>query len=98
MSQEVTEVREETIDTWFNLSSATGAVCNIYTLRGGAFRDPQDAEARAVRATAARALGQCTSSANARGFYITEALQIEGQLLVDGRPMTLARALRLDRQ
>lgn len=51
--------------------------------------DPQDAEARAVRATAARALGQRTSSANARGFYITEALQLDGQLLVEGRPMTL---------
>jgi alkyl sulfatase BDS1-like metallo-beta-lactamase superfamily hydrolase len=51
--------------------------------------DPQDAEARAVRATAARALGQRTTSANARGFYITEALQIEGQLLVQGQPMTL---------
>ena len=51
--------------------------------------DPQDAEARAVRATAARALGQRTTSANARGFYITEALQIEGQLLVEGQPATL---------
>jgi len=51
--------------------------------------DPQDAEARAVRATAARALGQRTTSANARGFYITEALQIEGQLLVQGQPATL---------
>jgi len=51
--------------------------------------DPQDAESRAVRATAARALGQRTTSANARGFYITEALQIEGQLLVQGQPATL---------
>ena len=51
--------------------------------------DPQDAEARAARATAARALGQRTTSANARGFYITEALQIEGQLKVEGQPMTL---------
>jgi len=52
--------------------------------------DPQDAEARAARATAARALGQRTTSANARGFYITEALQIEGQLKVEGQPVTLA--------
>jgi alkyl sulfatase BDS1-like metallo-beta-lactamase superfamily hydrolase len=51
--------------------------------------DPQDAEARTARATAARALGQRTTSANARGFYITEALQIEGKLLVQGRPATL---------
>jgi len=51
--------------------------------------DPQDAEARAARATAARALGQRTTSANARGFYITEALQIEGQLKVEGQPVTL---------
>ncbi|MCC6778736.1 MAG: MBL fold metallo-hydrolase [Hyphomicrobiales bacterium] len=51
--------------------------------------DPQDAAARAARATAARALGQRTTSANARGFYITEALQIDGQLKVEGQPMTL---------
>jgi alkyl sulfatase BDS1-like metallo-beta-lactamase superfamily hydrolase len=51
--------------------------------------DPADAEARKTRAAAARALGQRTSSANARGFYITEALQLEGGLLVEGRPMTL---------
>ncbi len=51
--------------------------------------DPQDAEARAVRSTASRALGQRTTSANARGFYLTEALQIEGKLLVNGQPMTL---------
>jgi alkyl sulfatase BDS1-like metallo-beta-lactamase superfamily hydrolase len=51
--------------------------------------DPADSQARSVRATAARALGQRTTSANARGFYLTEALQIEGQLMVDGRPMTL---------
>jgi len=51
--------------------------------------DPADAEARRVRADSARALGQHTTSANARGFYITEALQIEGQLKVEGQPMTL---------
>lgn len=51
--------------------------------------DPTDAEARRVRADSARALGQRTTSANARGFYITEALQLEGQLKVEGQPMTL---------
>lgn len=51
--------------------------------------DPADTAARKVRATAARALGQRTASANARGFYITEALQIEGQLKVQGQPVTL---------
>ena len=51
--------------------------------------DPADASARKVRAEAARALGQRTDSANARGFYITEALQLEGRLKVEGRPMTL---------
>jgi len=51
--------------------------------------DPADAEARRVRADSARALGQRTTSANARGFYITEALQIEGGLKVQGQPMTL---------
>jgi alkyl sulfatase BDS1-like metallo-beta-lactamase superfamily hydrolase len=51
--------------------------------------DPADAQAREARAKSARALGQRTTSANARGFYLTEALQIEGQLKVDGQPMTL---------
>jgi len=51
--------------------------------------DPADAAARNVRATAARALGQRTDSANARGFYITEALQMEGKLLMQGQPVTL---------
>lgn len=51
--------------------------------------DPEDTAARKARATAARALGQRTTSTNARGFYITEALQIEGQLKVQGQPMTL---------
>jgi len=51
--------------------------------------DPADAEARRVRADSARALGQRTTSANARGFYMTEALQIEGRMKVEGQPMTL---------
>jgi alkyl sulfatase BDS1-like metallo-beta-lactamase superfamily hydrolase len=50
--------------------------------------DPADPAARQARATAARALGQRTDSANARGFYITEALQIEGKLLMQGQPVT----------
>ena len=51
--------------------------------------DPADAGARKARATAARALGQRTDSANARGFYITEALQLEGRMLADGQPVTV---------
>ena len=51
--------------------------------------DPADAEARQLRAAAARQLGQRTTSANARGFYLTEALQLEGGLKVQGQPMTL---------
>ena len=51
--------------------------------------DPADAAARKTRATAARALGQRTDSANARGFYITEALQMDGKLLMQGQPVTL---------
>jgi alkyl sulfatase BDS1-like metallo-beta-lactamase superfamily hydrolase len=51
--------------------------------------DPADATARQARATAARALGQRTDAANARGFYITEALQMEGKLLVQGQPQTM---------
>jgi alkyl sulfatase BDS1-like metallo-beta-lactamase superfamily hydrolase len=51
--------------------------------------DPTNATVRKIRATAARALGQRTDSANARGFYITEALQMEGKLLMQGQPVTL---------
>lgn len=51
--------------------------------------DPNNKAVRTIRAEAARALGQRTTSANARGFYITEALQLEGQLKVNGHPMNL---------
>jgi len=51
--------------------------------------DPADTDAQKLRAAAARALGQRTRSANARGFYLTEALQLEGGLKVQGQPMTL---------
>ena len=58
--------------------------------------DPADQAAREARIVAARALGQRTTSANARGFYITEALELEGRLLAQGQPVTvevLRRAL-----
>jgi alkyl sulfatase BDS1-like metallo-beta-lactamase superfamily hydrolase len=42
--------------------------------------DADNADVKAARVDAARALGQRTSSANARGFYITEALLHEGKL------------------
>jgi len=42
--------------------------------------DNNNAEAKTVRAEAARALGQRTTSANARGFYISEALLHEGKI------------------
>jgi len=51
--------------------------------------DPADAEARKLRAAAARQLGQRTSSANARGWYLTEALQIEGGMQFKGQPLTI---------
>jgi len=42
--------------------------------------EPNNSEVKQIRADAARALGQRTSSANARGFYISEALLHEGKL------------------
>ena len=51
--------------------------------------DPADAEAKKARAAAARQLGQRTSSANARGWYLTEALQIEGGMQFKGQPLTV---------
>jgi alkyl sulfatase BDS1-like metallo-beta-lactamase superfamily hydrolase len=50
--------------------------------------DPADAQARKVRADSARALGQRTSSANARGWYLSEALQIEGGMQFKGQALT----------
>lgn len=51
--------------------------------------DPNDKAARDARVVAARAMGQRTNSANARGFYITEALQLEGKMLAQGQPVTV---------
>lgn len=47
--------------------------------------EPENADAKQLRADAARALGQRTSSANARGFYISEALLHEGKLSLGGQ-------------
>lgn len=57
--------------------------------------DPDDAPARQIRVTAARALAQRTTSANARGWYMNEALDLEGQIKVKGVPvsMNLIRAV-----
>lgn len=51
--------------------------------------DRADQGARATRAIAARALGQRTTSSNARGWYITEALEMEGNLRAMGKPVTI---------
>ena len=51
--------------------------------------DPTDKAAREARIVAARAMGQRTTAANARGFYITEALQLEGRMLALGQPVTI---------
>ena len=51
--------------------------------------DASDAEARQLRAAASRQLGQRTSAANVRGWYLTEALQIEGGMQFKGQPLTI---------
>ncbi len=50
--------------------------------------DNNNAEAKTVRAEAARALGQRTTSANARGFYISEALLHEGKIRFGGHAVS----------
>jgi alkyl sulfatase BDS1-like metallo-beta-lactamase superfamily hydrolase len=50
--------------------------------------DEKDSEARKIRGEAARALGQRTTSANARGWYITEALAMEKKLKLGDKPVT----------
>jgi alkyl sulfatase BDS1-like metallo-beta-lactamase superfamily hydrolase len=69
------------IDSWQWALKLTSLLLDI---------DPTDAEARTTRVTAARALGQRTTSSNARGWYITEALELEGNLLAMGMPVTIA--------
>jgi alkyl sulfatase BDS1-like metallo-beta-lactamase superfamily hydrolase len=54
--------------------------------------DPMDDDARKLRASAARAIGQRTTSANARGWYITEALSMENKLKLGDQPLTLDMA------
>jgi len=51
--------------------------------------DASDADARQLRAAASRQLGQRTSAANVRGWYLTEALQIEGGMQFKGQPLTV---------
>jgi len=51
--------------------------------------DPDDADARKIRAASSRAMGQRTASANARGFYITEALALENKLKLGDQPVSL---------
>jgi alkyl sulfatase BDS1-like metallo-beta-lactamase superfamily hydrolase len=50
-------------------------------------------EAKQARADAARMLGQHTTSANARGFYISEALLHEGKVAFAGQSITDYRQL-----
>ncbi|MBW2437977.1 MAG: MBL fold metallo-hydrolase [Deltaproteobacteria bacterium] len=54
--------------------------------------DPDDADARKIRAASSRAMGQRTASANARGFYITEALALENKLKLGDQPVSLESA------
>ena len=54
--------------------------------------DPDDADARKIRAASSRAMGQRTASANARGFYITEALSLENKLKLGDQPVSLESA------
>lgn len=54
--------------------------------------DGNDVEARKIRATAARAIGQRTTSANARGWYVSEALAMEKKLKLGDQPVTLELA------
>ena len=53
---------------------------------------PDDADARKIRADASRSMGQRTASANARGFYITEALAMENKLKLGDQPVSLESA------
>jgi alkyl sulfatase BDS1-like metallo-beta-lactamase superfamily hydrolase len=57
--------------------------------------DANDAPAKSIRGQAARNMGQRTSSANARGFYITEALAMEGKLKLGVQTVNLEAVRKL---
>lgn len=57
--------------------------------------DSSNVQAKNIRATASRALGHRTTSANARGFYITEALAMEGKLKMGEQSISLESARHL---
>lgn len=79
-------------------SNAQGGLANWrWTLRLTSLLlalDSKDAEARKLRAQAARQLGQRTTAANVRGWYQTEALQLEGGMKVKGQPVTVDQIRR----
>ncbi|WP_261815446.1 alkyl sulfatase dimerization domain-containing protein [Vibrio gallicus] len=63
--------RKQTVEGWQWSLYLTSQILEV---------ESENAEIKLHRAEAARALGQRTSSANARGFYISEALLHEGKL------------------
>jgi alkyl sulfatase BDS1-like metallo-beta-lactamase superfamily hydrolase len=64
---------------------------DVYEINPLAVREEAERVVQAMggRAAVARALGQRTDSANARGFYITEALQMEGGMQFNGQSLTI---------
>ena len=48
--------------------------------------DPDDGEARALKAAALRTLGQRSISPNGRNFYLSQALELEGEISVAAEP------------
>ena len=70
-------------------TSAGSTTTSTRSTRSPSKKRPSGWWRRWAAARQARALGQRTDSANARGFYITEALQLEGNLLVQGQPQTM---------
>jgi alkyl sulfatase BDS1-like metallo-beta-lactamase superfamily hydrolase len=65
--------------------SAEGWQWSLYLTTQLLQLDNNNTEAKTVRANAARALGQRTTSANARGWYISEALLHEGKIRIGKR-------------
>jgi alkyl sulfatase BDS1-like metallo-beta-lactamase superfamily hydrolase len=65
-----------------------GSQWALYLTSQALQKDPTQQDAKMIRAQASRELGQRTSSANARGFYISEALLHEGKLNLGGHTIT----------
>ena len=80
------KVRDEIETALTNGEYAWAAQLAAYLTR----RDPDDADARRLKARVLRHIGQTTTAANTRNFCITQALELEGKVNAQKAPFKFA--------